>query len=212
MRLPFPVLTAQDAAAMIKHGQTVGFSAFTPAGSAKAIPRAIAERAKTEHAAGQSYQIRVLTGASTGESLDGALALANAISFRAPWQNDKTLRALINSRQVPYLDMHLSGVQQTVRYGLLGPVHWAVIEACDVTAGGGIVLTASVGASNTFANRAEKVLIELNGRHPPTMLGLHDLFEPQDPPNRREIHVYTVSDRIGSPILVVAGGKICRLV
>jgi len=88
---------------MIEHGQTVGFSAFTPAGSAKAIPRAISERAKTEHTAGRSYQIRVLTGASTGESLDGALASANAISFRAPWQNDKTLRALINSRQVPYL-------------------------------------------------------------------------------------------------------------
>ena len=212
MHLPFPVLTAQDAAAMIKHGQTVGFSAFTPAGSAKAIPRAIAERAKTEHAAGRSYQIRVLTGASTGESLDGALASANAISFRAPWQNDKTLRALINSRQVPYLDMHLSTVQQTIRYGFLGSVHWAVIEACDVTAGGGIVLTASVGASNTFASRAEKVLIELNVRHPPTMLGLHDLFEPQDPPNRREIHVYTVSDRIGSPILVVPPEKIAGIV
>jgi len=212
MHLPFPVLTAQDAAAMIKHGQTVGFSAFTPAGSAKAIPRAIAERAKIEHAAGRSYQIRVLTGASTGESLDGALASANAISFRAPWQNDKKLRALINSREVPYLDMHLSSVQQAVRYGFLGPVHWAVIEACDVTAGGGIVLTASVGASNTFANRAEKVLIELNRRHPPTMLGLHDLFEPQDPPNRREIHVYTVSDRIGSPILVVPPEKITGIV
>jgi acyl-CoA hydrolase len=91
MHLPFPVLTAQDAAAMIERGQTVGFSAFTPAGSAKAIPRTIAERAKTEHAAGRSYQIRVLTGASTGESLDGALASANAISFRAPWQNDKTI-------------------------------------------------------------------------------------------------------------------------
>jgi len=210
--LPFPVITAQEAAAMIKHGQTVGFSAFTPAGSAKAIPRAIAERAKTDHAAGRSYQIRVLTGASTGESLDGALASANAISFRAPWQNDKTLRALINSRQVRYLDMHLSTVQQAIRYGFLGPVHWAVIEACDVTAGGGIVLTASVGASNTFANRAEKVLIELNGYHPPTMLGLHDIFEPQDPPNRREIHVYKVSDRIGSPILVVPPEKIAGIV
>ena len=30
---------------------------------------------------------------------------------------------------------------QTVRYGFLGPVDWAVVEACDVTAGGGIVLT-----------------------------------------------------------------------
>lgn len=197
---------------MIEHGQTVGFSAFTPAGSAKAIPRAIAERAKAEHAVGRPYQIRVLTGASTGESLDGALALANAISFRAPWQNDKTLRALINARQVPYLDMHLSGVQQTIRYGLLGPVQWAVIEACDVTAGGGIVLTASVGASNTFANRAEKLLIELNRRHPPTMLGLHDLFEPEDPPDRKEIHVYNVSDRIGSPILVVPPEKIAGIV
>src|SRR3984957_9633985 len=168
MDLPFPVLTAQEAAAMIKHGQTVGFSAFTPAGSAKAIPRAIAERAKTEHAAGRSYQIRVLTGASTGESLDGALASANAISFRAPWPNDKTLRALINSRQLPYLYMHLSSVQHAVRYGSLGPVHWAVIEACDVTAGGGIVLTASVGAANTLANPAENGLIGLNRRHRPT--------------------------------------------
>jgi propionyl-CoA:succinyl-CoA transferase len=212
MRIPLPVLTAQDAAAMIKDGQTVSFSAFTPAGSAKATPRAIAERAKTEHAAGRPYQIRVLTGAAGGESLDGALASANAISFRAPWQSDKTLRALINSRQVPYLDMHLSTVQQAIRYGFLGPVNWAVIEACDVTAGGGIVLTASVGASNTFANQAEKVLIELNRRHPPTMLGLHDLFEPQDPPNRREINVYRVSDRIGSPILMVPPEKIAGIV
>ena len=108
--------------------------------------------------------------------------------------------------------MHLSSLQQAIRYGFLAPVHWAVIEACDVTAGGGIVLTASVGASNTFANRAEKVLIELNRRHPPTMLGLHDLFEPQDPPNRREIHVYTVRDRIGSPILVVPPEKIAGIV
>ena len=212
MRFPFPVLKAQEAAAMIKHGQTVGFSAFTPAGSAKAIPRAIAELAKTEHTAGRPYQIRVLTGASGGESLDGALASANAISFRAPWQADKTLRALINSRQVPYLDMHLSTVQQALRCGFLGPIHWAVIEACDVTAGGGIVLTASVGASNTFAHSAEKVLIELNAHHPPTMLGLHDLFEPQDPPDRREIRIYKVSDRIGSPILVVPPEKIAGIV
>ena len=139
MRFPFPVLKAQEAAAMIKHGQTVGFSAFTPAGSAKAIPRAIAELAKTEHTAGRPYQIRVLTGASGGESLDGALASANAISFRAPWQADKTLRALINSRQVPYLDMHLSTVQQALRCGFLGPIpigrHVAEFLSADMRAG-----------------------------------------------------------------------------
>jgi acyl-CoA hydrolase len=78
---------------MIMHGRTVGFSAFTPAGSVKAIPRAIAERAKTEHAAGRSYQIRVLTGASAGESLDGALASPTRLA------SVRLLRALINSRQ-----------------------------------------------------------------------------------------------------------------
>jgi acetyl-CoA hydrolase len=44
------------------------------------------------------------------------------------------------------------------------------------------------------------------------MLGLHDLFEPPDPPNRREISVYRVSDRIGSPILVVPPEKISGIV
>src|SRR5262249_59434136 len=91
--MSFPRLSAEDAAAMIHHGQTVGFSGFTPAGAAKAIPLAIAARAEAEHAAGRTFQIGVLTGASTGESLDGALARANAISFRSPYQSDPGLRS-----------------------------------------------------------------------------------------------------------------------
>ncbi|HRJ20043.1 MAG TPA: hypothetical protein PLF84_13415, partial [Bryobacteraceae bacterium] len=35
---PFPVLSPEEAAAMIHDGQTIGFSGFTPAGAAKAIP------------------------------------------------------------------------------------------------------------------------------------------------------------------------------
>ena len=57
MHLPFPVLTAEDAAAMINDGQTVGFSAFTPAGSAKSIPRAIAERAIGRTLPGGGYLV-----------------------------------------------------------------------------------------------------------------------------------------------------------
>ena len=40
----FPKLTAEEAAAMIFDGAMVGFSGFTPAGAAKAVPRALAER------------------------------------------------------------------------------------------------------------------------------------------------------------------------
>ena len=43
MSLPFPRLTAEEAAALIEHGRTVGFSGFTPAGVPKAIPLAIAK-------------------------------------------------------------------------------------------------------------------------------------------------------------------------
>ncbi|MEL6741167.1 MAG: acetyl-CoA hydrolase, partial [Planctomycetota bacterium] len=86
IRLPFPELTPEEAAAHIKDGQLVGFSGFTPAGAAKATPRALAELAKAEHDAGRPFRIRVLAGASTGEDIDERLAAVDAISWRAPYQ------------------------------------------------------------------------------------------------------------------------------
>jgi acetyl-CoA hydrolase len=91
-------------------------------------------------------------------------------------------------------------------------VHWAVVEACDVTPGGGIILSTSVGASNTYLRLAGKVLIELNSKHPASLLGMHDIFEPLDPPARQEIPVYACSDRIGSPICVIDPKKIAGVV
>jgi propionyl-CoA:succinyl-CoA transferase len=207
-----PILTAEEAAALIDHGQTIGFSGFTPAGAAKAIPRALAARAKAEHAAGRPFQVGVLTGASTGPSLDGALAEAEAIGFRTPYQSDPLLRAQINAGKVRFVDMHLSLLPQNVRYGFLGPVHWAVVEACDVSRGGGIVLTTSVGATPTFCRVADRILLELNDAHPPALLGTHDLFEPLDPPARQDIPIYRTGDRIGSPVLVLDPRKIVGIV
>ena len=71
MSLPFPILTAEEAGNLIEHGSTIGFSGFTPAGAAKAIPKGLAAKAKREHAAGREFTVGVLTGASTGPSLDG---------------------------------------------------------------------------------------------------------------------------------------------
>ncbi len=212
MIFSFPVLKPGEAAAMIEHGQTVGFSGFTPAGAPKAIPLAIAKHAEFEHQAGRRFKIGVLTGASTGPSLDGALAKAAAISFRTPYQSSPELRKRINAGETRFFDMHLSMMPQAVRYGFLGPVHWAVVEACDITAGGGIVLTASVGASPTFCRMADRILIELNHNHPPTLLGMHDIYEPADPPRRREIPIYSASDRIGSPVIKVDPAKIAGVV
>lgn len=212
MALPFPTLTAEEAAALIDHGATIGFSGFTPAGSPKAIPLALAKRAQAEHTAGRPFQVGVITGASTGPSLDGALAQAEAIRFRTPYQSDPVLRSQINSGKVRFVDMHLSILPQIVRYGFLGPVHWAVVEAAEVMAGGGIVLTAAVGAAPTYLNEAAKVLIECNQFHPPSLLGMHDIFEPQDPPTRQDIPIFRASDRAGSPICYVDPKKIAGVV
>ena len=212
MKFPFPLLTAAEAASLIDNGQNVGFSGFTPAGAPKAVPLAIAERAMAAHHAGNEFQIGVLTGASTGPSLDGALAKAQAIKFRTPYQTNSDLRDRINAGKTRFFDLHLSLMPQVTRYGFLGKVDVAVVEAADITSGGGIVLTSGVGAAPTFCNLADRVIVELNRHHPAAVLGLHDIYEPADPPHRKQIPVYTPSDRIGSPIITIDPAKIVGVV
>jgi len=212
MSLPFPELTAEEAAEIIHDGHTVGFSGFTPAGAAKAIPRAIAKRAESEHQAGRPFKIGVITGASTGDSLDGALAAAKAVAWRTPYQSNPTLRKSINSGETHFFDMHLSLLQQWVRYGFLGKVHTAIVEAAEVTADGEITLTTSVGATNTFINQADRILLEINSHHPVELYGLHDIYEPADPPHRREIPIYSTRQRCGEVVVRVDPKKIAGIV
>ena len=101
----YPVLTAQEVVSGIKDGDTVSFSGFTPAGAAKAVPSALAEYACEEHSKGRSFKVRVLTGASSGYSVDEELAKAEAISWRAPYQTGVALRRQINRQEVEYVDM-----------------------------------------------------------------------------------------------------------
>lgn len=211
-QLPFPEITAEEAANFISNGDTVGFSGFTPAGAAKAVPRAISRRARAEHEAGRPFKIGVVTGASTGESLDGALAGADAIDWRTPYQSNTALRKAINSGQTRFFDMHLSQVQAWVRSEFLGNFAYAVVEAADITADGEITLTTSVGASNTFLHQADRIIIELNAQHPESLYGFHDIHEPQDPPFRREIPLYSVRDRCGEPVVRVDPKKIVGIV
>ena len=210
--MSYPIITAAEAAALINDRDIIGFSGFTPAGAAKDIPTAIAARARLEHEAGREFKIGVVTGASTGDSLDGELARANAVLFRTPYQSCRDLRSQINKGETCFFDMHLSMLPQAARYGFLGKIKYAIIEAASVSEDGEIVLTTSVGATNTFCHVADKILIELNEAHPAELNGLHDIYEPLDPPHRREIPVYSCSDRIGSPVLKVDPVKIAGIV
>lgn len=208
----FPRLTAAEAASHIQNAQTVAFSGFTAAGAAKAVPSAIARRACQVQAAGQPFGIRVLSGASAGKSLDGALAQAGAVLFRAPYQADPDLRRSINEGHTAFCDMHLSMLPQSIRYGFLGPISWAVVEACEVNDAGEITLTSSVGAAPTFCRVAEKIIIELNRFHPGALRGVHDVYEPDDPPGRRPVPILRPSDRIGTPVVKVEPSRILGVV
>jgi succinate CoA transferase len=212
MKSPYPSLTADEAAALIHHDDIIGFSGFTPAGAAKVIPTAIAAKARVEHAAEREFKIGVITGASTGPSLDGELARADSIKFRTPYQSDKDLRESINAGKTHFFDMHLSLLPQYLRYGFLGKMNWAVVEAADVSADGKILLTTSVGAAPTFLTQADKILIEVNSRHPKELLGFHDIYEPQSPPHRSPIPICAADDRIGTQRVWVDPKKIIGIV
>lgn len=205
-------ITAEEAAAYVQHNDNVGFSGFTPAGCPKVVPEAIARRAEAEHAAGRPFKIGMFTGASTGPHLDGALARAEAVKFRTPYQSNKDMRTAINAGKVAYFDVHLSMLAQEMRYGFFGPVNVAIVEAADVTEDGQIVPTSGVGILPTICRLADKIIIELNDRHPKEIRGIHDIVEPLDPPHREALGIYKPSDRVGKPYVQVDPAKIVGVV
>lgn len=208
----YPRLTPEEAAALIPHGATVAFSGFTPSGAAKAVPAALAVRAKALHAAGEAFRIRVLTGASTGEEIDEQLSQAEAISWRAPYASSKTLREQINADAVGFVDMHLSHLPQAIAEGFFGTLDVAVIEATDITADGRVFLSSSIGASPTYLKYANKMIIELNRAHSHRVSEMADIALLPTPPYRSPIPINHAMDKIGRPYATVEPSKILGVV
>lgn len=201
-------MSADEAASLVNNGDNIGCSGFTHAGCPKVVPGAIAKRAEAEHAKGNPFKINLFTGASTGDKLDGELARAKAINFRAPYQTNKSMRDAINNGEIKFCDLHLSTMAQDIRYGYYGNIDYAIIEACDVTEDGEIVPTCGVGISATVAQLAKVVVVELNRWNPKEMRGIHDIYQPLDPPYRKAIPIEKVQDRIGSDCIKIDPSKI----
>ena len=210
--MAFKSISAAEAASLVKHGYNIGLSGFTPAGTAKAVTSEIAKIAEAEHAKGNPFQIGIFTGASTGDSCDGILSRVKAIRYRAPYTTNPDFRKAVNNGEIAYNDIHLSQMAQEVRYGFMGKVNVAIIEACEVTPDGKIYLTAAGGIAPTVCRLADQIIVELNSAHSKNMMGMHDVYEPLDPPYRREIPIYKPSDRIGLPYIQVDPKKIVGIV
>ncbi|QXG76375.1 acetyl-CoA hydrolase/transferase family protein [Modestobacter sp. L9-4] len=207
------VVPAEEAAALVSPGDTLGMSGFTGAGHPKELPPALARRITQAHAAGQPFQVDVWTGASTAPELDGALAAAGGIGLRLPYQSDPVTREAINRGEVDYLDVHLSHVAQLAWEGFLGPLDVAVVEVSAITADGELVPSSSVGNNKTWLDLADRVVLEVNSWQPEALDGMHDVYYGTAlPPHRRPVQLTHPSDRIGVPHLRVDPAKVVAVV
>ncbi len=201
------VMSAQEAASLIRDGMTVGMSGFTRAGEAKAVPLALIDRAKDE-----KLEISLVTGASLGNDLDGKMASAGLLARRMPFQADPVLRKAINAGEVMFIDQHLSHTVEQMRNHQIKRPDVTIVEALCITEQGHIVPTTSVGNSANLAMFADQVIIELNLAHNLNLEGLHDIYFPGERPNRGPIPLTKVDDRLGSAAIPVDPAKIAAIV
>jgi len=206
-------MTAEGAAALITSGSTIGMSGFTGSGYPKAVPLALAERIEAERTQGRPFRVRVWTGASTGPELDGALAKADGIEFRLPYNSDPIAREKINRGEMEYFDMHLSQVAPMAWQGFLGPLDTAVIEVTGIREDGALIPSSSVGNNKTWLDRASKVILEVNRWQNAALEGMHDIYYgTRLPPHRVPIPLVRPDDRIGQPYLACDPDKIVAIV
>ena len=206
-------MSADAAAALVASGSTVGMSGFTGSGYPKAVPLALAGRIEAEHAAGHPFKLRVWTGASTGPELDGALAKADGIELRLPYNSDPIAREKINAGKMDYLDMHLSQVAPMAWQGFLGPLDTALIEVSGIRADGSLIPSSSIGNNKTWLDRASQVILEVNHWQNPALEGMHDIYYGTAlPPHRVPIPLIRADDRIGEPFFRCDPDKIVAIV
>jgi succinyl-CoA:acetate CoA-transferase len=212
-KLESKIMSAAEAAALIRSGDQIGMSGFTGSGYPKVVPIELAHRIAEAHFRGQKFQVSVFTGASTGPELDGALALAGGIQLRLPYQSDPETRKRINAGEMEYMDIHLSHVAQFVEYGFLGKLDVALIEVTAVLEDGRLVPSSSIGNNKTWIDQAERVILEVNSWQPMALEGMHDIYyglEP--PPNRQPIPLTETGQRIGTPYLKVNPDRVVAIV
>jgi succinyl-CoA:acetate CoA-transferase len=207
------VMSAEEAAALIQPGSILGMSGFTGSGYPKAVPTALAKRMTAAHETGQGFKVSVFTGASTGPELDGALALADGVNLRLPYNGDADMRKSINAGKVDYMDIHLSHTAQLVDYGFLGKMDMAIIEVTAILEDGRVIPSSSMGNNTTWINCADKIILEVNAGQPLELEGMHDIYYGLGlPPHRQPIPLLKSDQRIGTPYLKVPMEKVVAVV
>ncbi|MFB6160760.1 MAG: acetyl-CoA hydrolase/transferase C-terminal domain-containing protein [Haloferacaceae archaeon] len=191
---PEPV-SAERAAELVDSGDVVGVSGFSNSGYPKAVPPALAEREGLS-------DLTILSGGTVGDELDDVLVGSGAVSRRIPYQSGEETRRRANDGRLAYADRHISQMGYDTRYGFFGDVDVAIVEALAVE-DGEVVPTTSLGNTPVYVAEADTVIVEVNDHQHPDLRRLHDVYVPDDPPDREPIPITSPGDRIGRSTIPV---------
>ncbi len=206
------IMSAEEAAELIKPGDSIGASGFTGSGYPKAVPGALAKRIKKAADEGKAFKVNLWTGASTGPELDGALAEVNGIGMRMPYQSDPVLRNRINAGDAKYFDNHLSTAAPLTSHGAFGPCAVALIEVTAIRPDGKLVPSSSIGNNQSWLDQAEKVILEVNSWQNEALEGIHDIYRVERFPNTKPIPIVKPGDLVGERFLRVNPDKVVAVV
>lgn len=198
------IMSAGEAALLIKSGMTMGVSGFTSVGYPKAVPLALA-------ASGHARELTICVGAAVGDEIDGAMVRAGLIKRRYAHQSHKDMRDAINNGSVAYSDVHISQLPMNMNQRTGPKIDVALIE-CSVITEQGLYPAASGGSADAAVYNADMVIAELNLSLPEGLAGMHDFFRVGLPPHARIIPITKPDDRAGTPFIPCPPEKIAAIV
>lgn len=198
------VISAEQAAQLVKTGMVIGVSGFTSVSYPKAVPLALA-------ASGHAKDLTICVGAAVGDEIDGLLVREGLVSRRFGHQSNSDLRRAINNGSVLFSDIHISHLPTNMNQRAGLEIDVAIVECTAVTEDG-LYLGASGGSADAAVRNADKVIVEINETLPLGLVGMHDIFEVGLPPHARIIPVTRPDERIGTPFLPCPPEKIAAIV
>jgi succinyl-CoA:acetate CoA-transferase len=195
-----PEQSAASVADRIPRDATVAVSGFGRVGYPKAVPLALAER-------DDDLSLTVLSGGSVGDEIDTALAEADAIGRRSPYQATAAMRQRSNDGSVAYHDRHVAGFGDEIRQGEFGDVDVAVVEAVAV-GDDWLIPSTSIGHVLPCIEAADELVVEVNEVQPVSLRHLHDVYDVGALPDRDPIPLTAPDQRIGGPRVQFDPGKL----
>ncbi len=198
------VITAEEAAQFVEDKIHIATCGTPTAGYPVSFFEAVAQRGEK----GEKFKIDIWSCAPLGPEIDGKLVELGLLNRRFAHQSNPTLAKAVNKGEVHYSDMGAAWVPVEIRKGSLGKLDLAVIEAVQITDQGFVIPSICLGDEATFLRYANQVIIEINVNMPMELTGIHDIYIPESPPNRKPIPLNSVTDRIGTPYIVVDPDKI----